>query len=109
MILFEGERRTAEDTIRRCHYTRSVPSGKSYYVAHDDAIVVWSLPANYNTARHFLPGVNGALVFELTRLWAPDGHKKNLLTEAISEAVRALKACEPNRPRRVLRRSERCP
>lgn len=57
--------------------------------------MVWSHPANYNAARHFLPGLDDPIVFELTRLWAPDGHARNLLTMAISEAVTILKAQEP--------------
>jgi hypothetical protein len=92
MTLLAGEaRRLAENTIRARHYTQSVPSGKSYYVAYNDALVVWSLPANYRARDCFLPGVGGAVVFELTRLWAPDGHDRNLLTRAISAAVGDLK------------------
>jgi hypothetical protein len=58
--------------------------------------VVFSLPANYNMARHFLPGVDASKVFELTRLWAPDGHERNLLTQAIAAAVAILRQVEPN-------------
>ena len=42
-------------------------------------------PANKNIA-NFLLGWPGN-VWELARLWAPDGHAKNLLTQAISAAV----------------------
>jgi hypothetical protein len=95
MLLLDGARRQAESTIKLHHYTRSVPSGKSYYVGYGEAVVIWSLPANYYAARHFLPGIDDARVFELTRLWAPDGHERNLLTQAIAEAVRELKTVEP--------------
>ena len=97
MTLLEGEaRRNAQATIKACHYAHSVPSGKSYYIAHEEALVVWSLPANYMARRHFLPGVEDPRVFELTRLWAPDGHDRNLLTQAIASAVAVLKRVEPD-------------
>ena len=96
MLLTGPARKSAEGTVRANHYTRSVPSGKSHYVAYGDAIVIWSLPANYNAARHFLPGVDEPVVWELTRLWAPDGHQPNLLTQAISAAVGVLKAQVPD-------------
>jgi hypothetical protein len=35
------------------------------------------------------------VVWELSRLWAPDGHRDNLLTQAISEAVKKLRSLEP--------------
>lgn len=82
----------AKTLICENHYTRSVPSGKSYYVAVEDAIVVWSIPANKNIARYLLKG--DGTVWELARLWAPDGHRHNLLTFAISEAVKVIKRLE---------------
>ena len=78
-------RKLAIETIKAKHYTRSVPSGKSHYLQFEDAIVVWSIQANNNIAR-FVLGWNGN-VWELSRLWAPDGHEKNLLTQAISAGV----------------------
>jgi len=86
--LLGDERTQAQETIKRNHYTRSVPSGKSHYVQFGDAIVVWSIPANKNIAR-FVLGWAGN-VWELSRLWAPDGHEKNLLTQAISAAVKVI-------------------
>jgi len=74
----------ARATICARHYTRSWPSGKSLVYTYEDAIVVMSIPANYNTARWL--GCEANRVWELTRLWAPDGHRKNLLTEAIAYA-----------------------
>ena len=79
--------------IREHHYTHSVPSGKSHYFYHDGAIVIFSIPANPYISK-FLTGPPNA-VFDLARLWAPDGHRRNLLTEAISVATRELRRLEP--------------
>ena len=54
--------------------------------------MVWSIPATKNIAK-FLLGFDGN-VWELSRLWAPDGHAPNLLTEAISRAVVVIKVLE---------------
>ena len=77
---------TPRETILQFHYTRSWPSGKSFVFTFEDAIVVFSIPANYMVSQWL--GCAPGRVWELTRLWAPDGHRKNLLTEAISFAVR---------------------
>ena len=87
-LLLGDERLRAQETIKSNHYTRSVPSGKSHYMQFNTAIVVWSIPANKNLAK-FILGWNG-VVWELSRLWAPDGHENNLLTQAISAAVRLI-------------------
>lgn len=85
-VELEGDaRKLAMETIKAKHYTRSVPSGKCHYLQFEDALVVWSIPANNNIAR-FVLGWPGN-VWELARLYAPDGHEKNLLTRAISAAV----------------------
>jgi len=94
VVLIGGERLEAAEQIRSAHYTHSVPSGKSYYIRFGEAIVVWSIPANKNIAM-FVLGWPGS-VWELSRLWAPDGHERNLLTQAISAAVNAL--CGLERP-----------
>lgn len=86
------DREQAAAVIRANHYTHSVPSGKSHYVRFRDAIIVWSIPANKNIAR-FVLGWPGN-VWELSRLWAPDGHEKNLLTQAISAAVDVIRRLE---------------
>lgn len=83
----------AEAIICERHYTKSVPSGKSRYYRLDGAIVVYSIPANNNIAS-FLLGREGC-VWELTRLWAPDGHERNLLTRAISASVDWFRGDEP--------------
>ena len=91
--VLKGEyRQAAIDLIRSHHYTHSVPSGKSHYIKFEDALVVWSIPANPNIAK-FVLGYNGN-VWELSRLWAPDGHEKNLLTRAISHAVKVIRHLE---------------
>jgi hypothetical protein len=82
------------DVIRHNHYTRSVPSGKRRVYVFEDAIVVFAIPANRNISRWLLGTDN--LVWELARLWAPDGHRANLLTEAIAHAVRELRKDEPS-------------
>ena len=88
-VLTGTDRDAAIETMRAHHYTHSVPSGKSYYVRFGDALVVWSIPANKNIAR-FVLGFDKGKVWELSRLWAPDGHMPNLLTQAISAAVRVI-------------------
>jgi hypothetical protein len=79
--------------VRTSHYTHSVPSGKSHYFKIEDAIVVYSIPANQHVGR-FLLG-RDCVVWELARLWAPDGHERNLLTRAVAASVPALKCAEP--------------
>lgn len=76
------------------HYTRSVPSGKSLYFDYDGAIVVFAIPANHNISK-FLVGEPNK-VWELARLWAPDNHRRNLLTEAIAETVKRFRKLELN-------------
>lgn len=92
MELKDNARVVAAQMIRERHYTHSVPSGKSHYIGFGDAIVVWAIPANKNLAK-FVLGYPGN-VWELSRLWAPDGHEKNLLTRAISAAVGIIRRLE---------------
>ena len=82
----------AKQVIIDNHYTHGVPSGKSHYLLFDSAIIVWSIPANKNIA-NFVLGWPGN-VWELSRLWAPDGHEHNLLSRAISYGVREIKRLE---------------
>jgi len=84
------EREAAIETIRSFHYTHSVTSGKSHYFRFESALVCFSIPANKNIAT-FL-GVSR--VWELSRLWAPDGHEHNLLTRAISSTAKAIAKIE---------------
>jgi hypothetical protein len=83
-------RASAIEMLCRHHYTHSVPSGKSHYFRFESALVCLSIPANKNIAR-FL-GVEN--VWELSRLWAPNGHEHSLLTQAISHTSRAIAALE---------------
>jgi hypothetical protein len=93
-VVTGDERASVAQVIRERHYTRSVPSGKSHYVVTYrnpfvyEAIVIWSIPANKNIAS-FVMGGPGK-VWELARLWAPDGHEKNLLTQVIKLATRII-------------------
>jgi hypothetical protein len=81
------------ETIRQQHYTRSVPSGKRRVYVYEGAIVVFAIPANRNISRWLLGEDNR--VWELARLWAADGHRANLLTEAIAHAARQLRIDQP--------------
>ena len=87
-LLTGEDRKAAIDVIRKNHYTRSVSSAKSYFFYFDGAYVVFSIPANKNIAK-FVLGFPG-ITWELSRMWAPDGHRKNLLTQAISLSVKKL-------------------
>jgi hypothetical protein len=91
-VLIGPDREAAAALIKANHYTHSVPSGKSHYVAFEDALVVWSIPANRYISK-FILGFPGN-VWELARLWAPDGHRPNLLTQAISAAVAVIDELE---------------
>lgn len=91
-LLLGLDRAKAATTIAENHYTRSMPSGKNHVVGFGDAIVVWSIPANKNIAAFILPA--GGTVWELARLYAPDGHAPNLLTQAISRAVKLIRQIE---------------
>ena len=88
------DRRFMARLICHYHYTHSVPSGKSHYFYHDGAVVVFAIPANPNISK-FLTGTPN-VVWDMARLWAPDGHRPNLLTEAISVATLKLRKLEPD-------------
>ena len=88
-MLLEGkERQRAIEMITQNHYAHSVSSAKSYYFEFEGAYVVFSIPANKNIAKYLL-GFAGN-VWELSRMWAPNGHRSNLLTQAISLSVKEL-------------------
>lgn len=91
-LLLGDAREQAKHLVVAHHYTRGVPSGKSHYVGVDAAVVIWSIPANNNLAKFILRGPG--TVWELSRLWAPDGHDRNLLTRAISGAVGWIRRLE---------------
>lgn len=50
---------------------------------------MFSIPANKNLATYLFAG--RVEVRELARLWAPDGHRDNLLTEAVAASLRSLR------------------
>lgn len=97
ILLLDSRREAARQQIIAHHYTHSVSSGKSYYLECGEAFVVWSIPANKNLGQFFLAGqaqASPVIVWELSRLWAPDGHAPNLLTQAISAAVKWIATAE---------------
>lgn len=91
-LLTLDNRRESESLVWSNHYTHSIPSGKSHWFGFDSAIVVFSIPANRFAASIVL-GRKG-IVWELTRLWAPDAHSPNLLSRAIAAAVREFSRIE---------------
>lgn len=93
-MLIGNDRLLAFDLIKANHYSRSVPSGKTLAYAFGDAYVLFSIPANKNISRYLTGKENS--VWELSRMWAPDGHEPNLLTMAISRAVKQFKAEVPS-------------
>lgn len=87
------ERVAARSVLEGNHYTKSVPSGKSTYITYGSVIVVFSIPANRNISRWLLGRDN--VVWELSRLWAPDDHAPNLLTQALAAATRLFRQMYP--------------
>lgn len=81
------------DIIEKYHYTHSMPSGKSWYFSYEDVVVVYSIPANPYLSTFLVGEPN--VVIELSRLWAPDGHRPNLMTQAISASIKWLKPQTP--------------
>lgn len=89
--LFGLDLRRAKTIVAENHYLRSVPSGKTLTFECGDAIVIIGISSN-----QFLPSFLGFdNVWELSRMWAPDGHEKNLLTIAISKTVALFREMEP--------------
>lgn len=85
--------RVLADTIRKRHYLRSTPTRPVGYFEHDGAVICFAVPSS-PTISPWLLGKPNAVV-ELSRMWAPDGHRPNLLTEAIAEAARWLRKHHP--------------
>lgn len=89
-----GELLKAKEVITSNHYAHSIPSGKSYYFRIDSAYIGYSIPANRNVG-NYITGHPDWPVWELSRLWAPDGHMPNLLTQAIALSIKALSKTTP--------------
>ena len=70
------------DLFQRQHVRQRIHSGSTVLLGHFDA--------HEAHLAHFLDGG----VWELARLYAPDGHEKNLLTRAISAGVSAIRRLE---------------
>src|SRR6185436_1774295 len=92
--LLGDERNQAKSIIEQCHYLHSFPSGATKLFRYESALIAYSIPANPYLANYLL--WPEAKVWELSRLWAPDGHRKNLLTQAISISTEWLRRAEPN-------------
>jgi hypothetical protein len=85
--------RVLADTLRQKHYLRSVPTRPLHYFEHDGAVVCFAVPANKNFSQWLLGKPNA--VAELSRAWAPDGHRPNLMTETLSRAIKSLRQAMP--------------
>ncbi len=94
-VRLEGQaQQAALRTICEHHYARSVPSGKRLVFEYESALVIFAIPANNNISRFLIGAPNK--VWELSRLWAPDGHRANLLTAAISQTAKELRQTVPD-------------
>lgn len=67
------------------HYTHSLPAGENIFTQFEEAVLIFSRPANMNISRWLVGDDNQ--VWELSRMWAPDGHRRNLLTQAIASCT----------------------
>ena len=92
--LFGLELQQAKSLVLVNHYTHLLHSAKNHYLAFGGAIIIWAIPANPNIGT-FLTG-ESCNVWELARLWAPDGHRRDLLSQAISHAVKWI--CKAEKP-----------
>jgi len=87
----------AIEKVCRYHYLHSVPVVKAYWYGFGGAVVCFSIPPNKEIGKFLLGKENkDNAVWELSRLWAPDGHEKNLLTMAISRTVAMFRKREPD-------------
>lgn len=75
------------------HYTHSFPARWSRTYRVDAALVTFAYSANPWLEKFLFHDAVGLL--ELARLYAPDGHEKNLLTRAIATAIRQLRIDVP--------------
>ena len=94
LLTFGPTREEMRRVIQERHYTRSVPSGKSWYYWFEGAIVVFSIPANPFISAWLVGEKNRVL--ELSRLWAPDEHEPNLLTRALASVIRRVRLEAPD-------------
>lgn len=94
LLLTGAEIKEAQEILRAHHYLGRPPQGRTRYIKFESALIVWALPSNFNAGAHFLPETEKPVIWNLSRLWAPDGHEDNLLTRAISESIKLLKQLE---------------
>jgi hypothetical protein len=79
----------AEAVIAHHHYLRRFPTGWIRSYRYKSTYVVFSISANKNLEPYLFSSDVG--LRELSRLWAPDGHEPNELTQAIATACSALR------------------
>lgn len=87
-------REWAQTVFKTWHYAHSVPSGKTHYIFHKPVFFAFSIPANNNISKFLIGEPNR--VWELSRMWANDGHEKNALTKAMKKAVSTFQELEPD-------------
>jgi hypothetical protein len=63
------------------------------FFEYGGAVVCFAVPRSRNIARWLIGKPNSVL--ELARLWAPDDHAPNLLTKALSTAIKQLRREHP--------------
>jgi hypothetical protein len=63
------------------------------FFEYGGAVVCFAVPRSRNIARWLIGKPNSVL--ELARLWSPDGHAPNLLTKALSAAIKKLRRDHP--------------
>ncbi len=86
-------REWAKTVFRSWHYAKSVPSGKTHYLFYEGVFFSFSIPANKNISTFLIGEPN--CVWELSRMWANDGHADNALTAALKKAVAKFRSLEP--------------
>jgi hypothetical protein len=85
--------RVIRDRIAKNHYLKSTPTRPVFWFEYQGAMMCFASPAGRNVSLSLTGKPNAVL--ELSRLWAPDNHEPNLLTRAISEAIKALRKAHP--------------
>lgn len=89
-----SKQRWLADQVRQGHYLgTSFPKRPVHWFEHDGAIVVFAVPANRHLSSWLLGTPN--CVVELARLWAPDGHRQNLLSQTLSRSIASLRQAHP--------------
>jgi hypothetical protein len=95
MVLEGAELAAAKRIIKERHYLQSLPRGRVRWYGFDGVIVVFCwLPIFQMGLSRSIVGQPGMVIWDLARLWAPDGHAPNALTSAISQACKDVRRSE---------------